>query len=189
MISKKLLVNTLCEFGPIIGFIIAFEIKDFMTGVVVMMIATIISLIALRTLEKNTPIFALISSASVLFFGGISLFINIPSMFILRDTLFDAIFGLVLIISVLKNKPLFKYIFKGVFSITDKGWSILSMRWGIFFIILALINEWVRQTLSPEDWVTAKIMIIIASVVFGTYQLKLTKKERLPSATAWGIVK
>lgn len=187
MISRRLLVNTLCEFGPIIAFIVLFEIKNFMAGVIAMMIATLVALFALHRLENHIPIFALISSASVLFFGGITLFINIPSIFILRDTVFDAVFGSVIIASVWYGKPLFKYIFRGVFAITDAGWSSLSLRWGIFFLILAGMNEWVRQTLSPEDWVTAKIIIIITSLVFGAYQLRLTKKERLPEATAWGI--
>lgn len=188
MISKRLLINALCEFGPILAFIVAFEIKDFMTGVVVMMIATVISLIILKLVEKHLPIFGLISSGTVLFFGGVSLFIDIPSIFILRDTLFDGVFGSVIIISVLMGKPIFKYIFKGVFRITDNGWKHLSLRWGIFFILLAVVNEGVRLTLSPEDWVMAKIIIIIMTTVFGVYQLRLTKKERLTDATAWGII-
>jgi intracellular septation protein len=159
-----------------------------MTGVVVMMIATVISLIILKLVEKHLPIFGLISSGTVLFFGGVSLFIDIPSIFILRDTLFDGVFGSVIIISVLMGKPIFKYIFKGVFRITDNGWKHLSLRWGIFFIFLAVVDEGVRLTLSPEDWVMAKIIIIIVTTVFGVYQLKLTKKERLPDATAWGII-
>jgi intracellular septation protein len=187
MISRRLLINTLCEFGPIVAFIVLFEIKDFMAGVVAMMIATTVALFALWHLERHIPIFALISSASVLFFGGISLFFDIPSMFILRDTIFDAVFGFILLASVWYGKPLFKYIFRGVFAITDAGWHSLSLRWGFFFIFLAIMNEWVRQMLSPEDWVVAKIIIIISSLLFGSYQLTLTKKERLPTASPWGI--
>ncbi len=188
MISKKLLLNTLCEFGPILGFLVAYELGDFMTGVIAMMIATLISLIALRYFEKHTPIFALLSSGSVLLFGGTSLFIHIPSIFILRDTLFDSVFGSALLISVWMGKPIFRYMFSGVFAITDRGWNLLSLRWGIFFLILATLNEWIRWTLSPEDWVIAKIFIILASVAFGSCQITLTKKERLPHATAWGLV-
>lgn len=187
MISRRLVTNTLCEFGPILAFLVLYELKDFMAGVIAMMIATVIALFALYRFEHHVPIFALISSFSVLFFGGISLFIDIPSIFILRDTLFDGIFGVVLLISVWYDKPLFRYIFKGVFAITERGWRLLSLRWGVFFFVLASMNEVVRQTLSPDDWVIAKVVIIIASLVFGTYQLTLTKKERLPDASAWGI--
>lgn len=187
MISKKLLINTLCEFGPILGFLVVFEIRGFMAGVIAMMIATVVALLVLRHVENHTPIFALISSGSVLFFGGISLLIHIPSIFILRDTIFDGVFGSALIISVLLGRPIFKYIFQGVFAITDRGWNMLSLRWGIFFLMLALTNEWVRWTLSPEDWVIAKMLIITLSIIFGAYQFTLTRKERLPDATQWGL--
>lgn len=188
MFTMRLFWNTLCEFGPILGFIIAFELRDFQAGIITMMLATLIALIILKRLEDHIPIFALISSGTVLFFGGLSLFVNIPSIFILRDTLFDALFGTVLLISVWRGKPLFQYIFRGVFAITPRGWRLLSLRWGYFFLFLALANEWVRLTLSPEAWVSAKILIIVISVLFGSYQFTLTKKERLPNATAWGIV-
>ena len=188
MLTSRLFWNTLCEFGPILGFIVAFEIRDFQAGIITMMIATLISLVILKRIENHVPLFALISSGTVLFFGGVSLFIDIPSIFILRDTLFDAVFGTILLISVWYKKPLFQYIFRGVFAITPRGWSVLSLRWGLFFLVLAIANEWVRLTLSEDAWVTAKIGIIIASVLFGGYQLTLTKKERLPNATPWGIV-
>ncbi len=189
MINSRIIWNTLCEFGPIFGFIIAFEIYDFRAGVIAMMIATSLSLIVLKRIENHLPIFALISAGTVLFFGGVSLFIDIPSIFILRDTLFDGIFGVIILISVWIKKPIFRYIFRGVFAITFRGWELLSLRWGIFFLILASTNEWVRLTLSPETWVIAKMFIIVAAVLFGGYQLTLTKRERLPEATAWGIVK
>ena len=189
MFTLRLFWNTICEFGPIAGFIIAFELRDFQTGIVTMMIATLLALILLKRLEGHVPIFALISSGTVLFFGGLSLFVNIPSIFILRDTIFDTVFGISLLISVWYGTPLFRYIFRGVFAITPLGWKLLTLRWGYFFLILALVNEWVRLTLSPETWVTAKIFMIVASVFFGAYQFRLTKKERLPEATPWGIIR
>jgi hypothetical protein len=66
--------------------------------------------------------------------------------------------------------------------------SFVVSKFWIFFLFLASINEWIRLTFFPEDWATAKIFMIITSVVFGSYQLTLTKREGLPNATAWGIV-
>ena len=187
MISKKLILNTLCEFGPIMAFIIAFEINGFNTGTIAMIIAVILALIILKYTENHIPIFALLSTLTVIFFGGVSLFMDIPSIFILRDTIFDGIFGITLLISTSLKKPLFQYLFKNVFAITPTGWSTLTFRWGIFFIFLSICNELVRLNLSPEAWVGAKILMIIASFSFGMYQLTMTKRERLPTATAWGL--
>ncbi len=188
MFTARLFWNTLCEFGPILAFIIAFELRDFQTGIMAMMVATLMALVILYKREGHFPLFALLSSGSVLFFGGLSLFIAIPSIFILRDTLFDAIFGSILLVSVWYKRPLFQIIFRNVFALTDRGWSILSLRWALFFLVLAVLNEWIRLTLSPEMWVSAKIGMILASVLFGSYQFTLTKKERLPEANPWGVL-
>ena len=189
MFSKKVLLNTLCEFGPITAFMIAYSLGDFQTGTIAMMVAVLIALIVLQTTEKHLPIFGLISAATVLLFGGISLFVDIPSIFILRDTIFDLIFGSALLVTVYMKKPALRYIFKNVFALTEAGWSTLTLRWGIFLLVLALINEIIRLALTPDDWVVAKIYMIIVTVLFGAYQFKLTKKERLPEATLWGIKK
>ncbi len=188
VISKKLLINTLCEFGPILAFIIAFEIWGFQAGTIAMMVAVVIALFVLKRIENHIPIFALLSTVTVLLFGVLSLIKDIPSIFILRDTIFDGLFGLILLVSVYIKKPLFRYLFKNVFAITPLGWSTLSFRWGIFFIFLAVCNEWVRLNLTPEMWVGAKIAIIVISFIFGISQLLMTKRERLPEASAWGIV-
>jgi intracellular septation protein len=187
MITRKLLLNTLCEFGPITAFLAAYELADFETGVIAMMIATVVSLIVLKRVENHVPLFALISAGSVIFFGGLTLFIHLPDIFILRDTIFDAVFGIALLASVFAGKPLFRYLFRSVFALTDRGWMLLTRRWGIFFLLLAAANEWVRLMLSPDQWVAAKVVFIVASVSFGAYQFTLTRRERLPHATSWGI--
>jgi intracellular septation protein len=187
MITRKLLLNTLCEFGPISAFLTAYEIADFETGVIAMIIATLVSLVVLKRAENHVPLFALISAGSVIFFGGLTLVIHVPDIFILRDTIFDGVFGVALLTSAWMGKPLFRYLFRGVFAITDRGWMLLTRRWGFFFLFLAAANEWVRLMLSPDQWVAAKIVFIIASVIFGGYQFILTRRERLPHATPWGI--
>jgi intracellular septation protein len=189
MFTKRLLINSFCEFGPILFFFLAYSVASFSAGIVAMMFGTALSLAVLRFYDHTLPYFALFSSGSVLFFGGLALLVDTPSIFIFRDTILDVALGIALIISVHKKRPLFKYVLKGVFAITDKGWSVLSLRWGYFFLCLALVNETIRLTLSDDAWVVAKALIVVASIVFGTYQFTLTRKERLPTGTAWGIVK
>jgi len=189
MWNSRLILNSLCEFGPIIAFLVAFSFGDFSTGIIAMMVATFVSLLILKYKENTIPFFALISSVTVLLFGSLSLLADMPTLFIFRDTLFDVFFGTVLLVSVYRNKPLFKYLFRGVFAITDRGWRTLSLRWGIFFYILALANEIARFTLSPDAWVLAKVSIVVISCIFGAYQFTLTRRERLPTATPWGIVR
>jgi intracellular septation protein len=189
MLNRKLFLNILCEFGPIIAFLIAYSLIDFEAGTIAMIASVVISLIALWTLEHHLPLFALVSTLTVVFFGGISLVVHVPDIFILRDTIFDATFAIILFLSVLKRKPLLKFFFKNVFAITDSGWETLTIRWAGFFLLLAATNEWVRQKLTPDEWVEMKVYMIVATLIFGFYQFTLARRERLPDATPWGLIK
>lgn len=189
MLSRKLVLNTLCEFGPILAFMVTYTLSDFEYGTIAMIVATLGALILLYLIEHHLPLFAILSTITVMFFGGLSLITHIPSIFILRDTLFDLTFGLALFVSVYLKRPLLKTLFKNVFAITDSGWSKLTLRWGFFFLFLAGLNEWVRLTLSPETWVAFKVITIVGTLAFGCTQFMLARKERLPDATPWGLVK
>ncbi len=189
MLSRKLVLNILCEFGPIIAFLIAYTVEGFEAGTIAMIVAVIIALFTLRIAEDHFPLFALFSTVTVLLFGGVSLFIHVPSIFILRDTVFDACFSLLLFYSAFRGKPLLEFFFKNVFALTARGWRTLTLRWAWFFLLLALVNEWVRWNFSPDEWVEAKILMIVATNVFGFYQFTLARRERLPEASLWGLVR
>lgn len=185
--SRKLWINLLCEFGPVVAFLASFEMYGFGTATLAMIIATTISFAVLWVFEKHPPYFALFNTISVLLFGGASLFVNIPDVFIFRDTAFDIILGTILLASLKYQKTGLEFFFSNVFALTRKGWREFTFRWGLFYIFLAFVNEMVRINLSPEAWVEAKVWMIIGTTIFGFYQLRLTSRERLPEANAFGL--
>ncbi len=194
MFSWKLWINLLCEFGPIAAFLTVFEIQNmahpdtaFGQATIAMVVVTCISFFVLLRFEKHVPYFALFNTISVVLFGGISAFVNIPDVFILRDTILDLVLGVVLLVSLQYKSTGLQFFFGNVFAITDKGWKIFTLRWGIFYIILALTNEAIRMNASPEMWVKAKVWMIVGTVIFGMYQLTLTRRERLPQANQYGL--
>jgi len=189
ILSGKLWINLLCEFGPIIAFLASYEMYGFGTATLAMIGATIVSFIILFTLEKHPPYFALFNTLSVLLFGAISVFVSIPDIFIFRDTALDLVLGTFFLASLkYQNKKTgLEFFFSNVFAITRKGWREFTFRWGIFYIILAFTNETIRIFATPDMWVEAKVWMIIGTVIFGFYQLRLTTKERLPEANAFGL--
>ncbi len=185
--SKKLVINLLCEFGPIAAFLTTYQFSTFATATIAMIIATTISFFILWRFDNHVPYFALLNTVSVILFGGISALIEIPDVFIVRDTIFDLILGLVLLVSLQTKKTGLELLFGNVFAITQKGWRIFTLRWGIFYLLLALVNEYIRLYQTPDTWVEAKVWMIVGTVIFGMYQLTLTKRERLPTANAYGL--
>lgn len=185
--SKKLWVNLLCEFGPVLAFLTSYEMYGFGTATLAMVGATLVSFLILWMFEKHPPYFALFNTVSVLLFGGVSVFVNIPDVFIFRDTAFDIVLGVVCLASLRYKKTALEFFFANVFAITQRGWKEFTFRWGLFYIFLAFINEIIRIFTSPDMWVEAKVWMIVGTVIFGFYQLRLTTKERLPDANAFGL--
>src|SRR6266478_5136171 len=48
-------------------------------------------------------------------------------------------------------------LFNQMFNLTPKGWRILTMRWALFFLAMAVLNEIIWRTQSTDFWVTFKL--------------------------------
>jgi len=73
-----------------------------------------------------------------------------------------------------------KVLFDGAFRLTDKGWSILTLRWGLFFLLLALINEIVWRNFTTDQWVDFKVFgLMPLTMVFAMAQLRVISKHAL----------
>ena len=51
------------------------------------------------------------------------------------------------------DKPLLAIVFDAVFELTEEGWRKLTLRWAMFFLVLAVLNEIVWRTHSTDFWV------------------------------------
>lgn len=189
MFPRRLWINLLCEFGPVVAFLIAFELSTFRFATVVMVGTVAISFLILRLVEGHTPYFALLNTITVIVFGGLSAYINIPGVFICRDTLFDLGLGIAFLLSLKTTRPGLQVLFGNVFAITDRGWKIFTKRWALFYIFLACVNAYVQLSFDASTWVAAKVGMIVITFIFGMYQLTLTARERLPLADRLGLVR
>lgn len=184
---KKLLLNLSIEFGPIVVFLIASETLPFITAVLVFVVLTALSLIAGFIERRELAWFPLIVGISVIGFGLLTVIFDNAFFIIIKDTLYNGLFALTLFIGLAYDKAFLKPLFKGLFSMTDKGWKILTFRWAIFFTLLTITNEIARINLTPQNWVIFKGFATLATMIFSLYQFKLSRKERLPNSTPWGM--
>jgi intracellular septation protein len=177
MSKSKILFNMVIEFGPILTFIVLSEVLDFITATLVFVCLTILALIAVYIDRRKLAPFPTLVSIVVVITGLITVKFNNPEVFIFETTFYNAACALAVIVSLHFKKPLFKVLFQDTFTMTDRGWTILTKRWGYMFVALAISNEFVRYNFSPEGWVRYKFFITIVSTLFGTYQF-LTLRKR-----------
>lgn len=144
------------------------------------MVAMTISLIASKIILKSLPIMPLISGVLVLVFGGLTLVLQDDLFIKMKPTIVNVMFGGALLIALAYGKPLLKYVFEAGFALTDDGWKLLSLRWGLFFLFLAVLNEVVWRFFSTDFWVAFKVWgVFPITVAFALCQLPVLKSHGL----------
>ncbi|MEM1288819.1 MAG: septation protein A [Pseudomonadota bacterium] len=124
----------------------------------VFMVAITISLILSRILLGKLPMMPLVSGVMVLFFGALTLWLNDDLFIKLKPTIVNLMFAAALLVGLWVFKiSLLSYVFDDSFNLKPEGWRILTQRWGLFFIFLAVINEAVWRTQTTDFWVAFKV--------------------------------
>lgn len=145
------------------------------------MIATIISLVLGWSLERKLPVMPLVSGIFVLLFGGLTLYLADETFIKLKPTLVNTLFAVILFGGLLVGKSLLKPLFGAAVQLTDRGWRILTIRWAIFFVVLAILNEVVWRSFSTDFWVSFKLFgIMPLTFLFAAAQTPLFLREQIP---------
>jgi intracellular septation protein len=159
------LLKLALEAGPLLLFFIANLRLGLIPATSILIVSVLLSLTLSYTFTRHLPLLPIITAIAVLIFGGLTLYFNDPIFIKIKPTILNALFGLTLLGGLVFDKPLLPLVFDAVLDIDDEGWRILSFRWGVFFIFLAILNEIVWRTQTEDFWVSFK--------VFGTMPLSL----------------
>ncbi|QDG75146.1 septation protein A [Labrenzia sp. PHM005] len=144
------------------------------------MVAITVSLVASLYLTKRLPIMPLVSGVVVLVFGALTLWLHDELFIKLKPTIVNCLFGAILLGGLLFGKSLLGYVFDSAFKLTDEGWRKLTFRWGLFFFVLAAINEIVWRSFSTDFWVSFKVFgVMPITLIFTLTQLPLIQKHAI----------
>ena len=95
-----------------------------------------------------------------------------------KPTIINLGFAGVLFGGLVMRRPLLKMLFGEAFNLTEEGWRKLSVRWALFFLTLAALNELVWRNFSEAAWVNFKVFgILPLTLVFAMAQIGLIKRH------------
>ena len=144
------------------------------------MIATAIALAASWMLTRTLPIMPLVSGVIVFVFGGLTLWLQDATFIKMKPTIINTLFGGVLLGGLWFGKSLLGYVFDSAFSLDAVGWRKLTLRWGLFFLFLAIVNEIVWRSVSTDAWVAFKVWGIMPITLLFTFsQMPLIMRHSL----------
>ena len=168
------------DIGPLAIFFIFYTRGDLQSAILPFMIATIIAVLFSYIIEKKIPIMPTVGAGIILIFGGLTIYFDNEVFFKMKPTIINILFGVILYIGQIINKPLLKYLLGNALKLQEKGWSILTKRWIGFFIALAILNEIVWRTQSTDLWVNFKVFgILPITFIFTLTQFSLIKKYQI----------
>ena len=163
-------------------FFIANARADIFVATAWFMGAMVISLILTWFILRKIAVMPLVTGVVVLVFGGLTLWLQDDTFIKIKPTITNGLFAAVLLGGLLFGQSLLKYVFGDVYKLRPEGWSRLTLNWGLFFVVLAVINEILWRNFSTDIWVAFKVWgVMPLTVIFSITQVGLLNKYAPPS--------
>ncbi len=165
------------DLGPLALFFFANSRYGIFVATGTFMVAVLAALAASYVLTRHLPIMPVVTAIIVLVFGGLTLILHNDLFIKIKPTIIYVLFGAVLLGGLLFGKSFLGVVFDSLFHLTEEGWRKLTMRWALFFLVLAVLNEIVWRNTSTDVWVNFKVFgVVPLTLLFGALQYPLLKK-------------
>lgn len=166
------------ELGPLLVFFFANGRFGIFIATGAFMAAMAVALAASWIINRRLAIMPLVTGIVVAVFGTLTLVLHDDTFIKMKPTIVNTLFGGALLGGLLFGKTLLGYVFDGAFHLDDAGWRKLTVRWGVFFFLLAILNEAIWRTQTTEFWVAFKVWgIMPLTLVFSIAQLPLLSRH------------
>ncbi len=176
----KTFLKPVIEIGPLVLFFLVNAKAGIFVATQVFMVTIVISLSLSYYLDRRIAIMPLVTGIVVLIFGGLTIYLENDLFIKLKPTIVNSLFAIILLGGLAFGKSFLSTLFNEVFQLQPEGWRILTLRWGLFFIVLAIINEIVWRNFSTDFWVSFKLFgMMPLTMVFALSQFRVLSKYQI----------
>jgi intracellular septation protein len=166
------------ELGPLLAFFVAWFVADIFWATGVLMAATLVSVLASKLLLGRVSPVVIATAVLVVVFGSLTFWFGDAHFIKMKPTIINLLFAGVLLAGLLTGRPLLKLMFGEAFNLTEEGWRKLTVRWMLFFVAMAVVNEIVWRNFSEGAWVNFKVFgILPLTLIFAMSQIGLIKRH------------
>jgi intracellular septation protein len=173
-------LKPLVDFGPLAVFLLLYWQYNLFAATGGLMVAVILGLALSYGLERTVPIMPLVTAGLVLVFGGLTLWLDDERFIKMKPTIVQGLFALVMFGGLLFNRPVLKPLFGHSWQLKDDGWRKLTLRFGVFFVVSGILNEFVWRTQSTDVWVNFKVFGLMGlTFIFIMTQVPMIKRYQI----------
>lgn len=99
--------------------------------------------------KEKVPLFLVFSAGIVGTFGLIGILLQEKSFLYIKPTIQQLVLAGLIFGSIAFGKNIWKVMFDSVFDLPDFAWNTLAIRWGLFFVAMAVWNEFLWRYYAP----------------------------------------
>jgi len=174
-------LNVAIEYGPLGVFLVTYWIGGIFAATAAIMVATVVALAVAWVTQRRVPKVPLVSGVLLMVFGGLTLWLQDETFIKMKPTIIYLMFSAVLLVGLILRRPLLKPLLGHTWRLTDSGWNKITLRFALFFLVLAGLNEIVWRTQSTDFWVNYKVFGTMGLIfVFTALQIGLLQRHQLP---------
>ncbi len=171
------------DYGPLLVFFAFYFATDLLTATAALIAVTVLAVVLALWVERRVPWMPVVTAVVVGLFGGLTLWSGDETFIKMKPTVIQMLFAVVLLGSLVLGRPVLKPLLGAAWPMDDLGWRRLSLRFAIFFLVMAALNEAVWRTQSTDFWVLFKVFGLFGlTMLFVLAQLPLMTRHRLPEA-------
>jgi intracellular septation protein len=184
----------LIDLGPTILFVVTYNVllhvastKDNAVYIATELFIAATLLVMAYTFWKTRriPPVLIVTGVLITIFGGLTIALHDANFVKLRPTISNFFYAGAITVSVLIRQNVWKLFFGHIFTLPDRIWNLLALRWAAFFFCMGLVAEGLRRGLSTSDWVTWHFPILyIPLLAFAVLQTPLILKHDSSDAPA-----
>lgn len=178
-------ISTLVDYLAPVAFVATILItKDFQLATWVLVGASALALAVGWITERRIAPVPLFSGVLALIFGGLTLIFHDPRFIKMKMTIVDVSLAIALFVGLFIGKNPLKALMGEALILPDFAWRNLTIRYAVFFLVCAGINEAVWRTQSDDVWGIWRLVAIGLALVFSFAQAPyLMKHMQQPAET------
>ena len=179
------LLKLTLDIGPLVLFFAANARFGIFAATGAFMVAVVAALLTAYAMTRQWPIMPVVTAIVVVVFGGLTLALHDETFIKLKPTVIYTLFGGILLGGYILEKPFLAILFDSMFHLTPEGWRKLTLRWALFFLALAVLNEVIWRTQSTDFWVNFKLFgFTPITLLFAAMQYPLLMRYAVEPAPA-----
>jgi intracellular septation protein len=176
----------LVDLGPIILFVVVYNVLNrtlpepaeaiyYATGAFIAATLAAIAWAWFKT--RRVPPVLIVTGVLVTAFGGLTILLHDENFMKAKPTFVNLFYAGAIFVSLLLKQNIWKLLFGHAFTLPDRIWTTLAVRWGVFFVFMAGVNEYIRLTQTTDFWVNSRIIVVYPLILgFAALNLPLTMK-------------